>query len=198
MWKRRGWKEAGAGLAPGVGLAVAVSAPYLKDWRRFRLEDIRDNATLIDNSLHSLLIHVYTNLARLFTPLAQFTGAVDSVIKTTLRAGLLAFRAFRALRLPEGLTPRRVMYETVLVLTVLICVVSPKFNGWYMGMLLPPALFEEEAHRLRRFVVLVTCAQLLSLTFFKQAYMPNYFAMVVIPAWIVYRQVKARKCRVQN
>ena len=94
------------------------------------------------------------------------------------------------MRLPRDLTARRVMRETVLVLTVLICVVSSKFNGWYMGILLPAALFLEEGHWLRRFVVLVTCAQLLSLTFFKQAYMLNYFAMVLVPAWLVYRQLK--------
>ncbi|HEV2862682.1 MAG TPA: hypothetical protein VGX48_16830 [Pyrinomonadaceae bacterium] len=199
VWKRRGWKAAAAGLALGAGLAAAVSAPYLKDWRRFRLEDIRDNATLIDNSLHSLLIHVFRNVARLVKPLAQFTGAVDAVIKTTLRAGFLAFFAYRAflwlraLRRPEGLTARRVMYETTLVLAVLICFVSSKFNGWYMGILLPAALFLEEDHWLRRFVVLVTCAQLLSLTFFKQAYMLNYFAMVLVPAWIVYRQVRSER-----
>jgi len=191
VWKRRGLKAALAGLGLGALLAVAVSAPYVKDWRRFRLEDIRDNATLIDNSLHSLLIHLYRNLARLFPPLAQFTGAVDTLIKTALRVGFLAFVVFRAVRLPKDLTARRVMHETALVLTVLICVVSSKFNGWYMGILLPAALFLEEDHWLRRFVVLVTCAQLLSLTFFKQAYMLNYFAMVIVPAWIVYRQGKA-------
>jgi hypothetical protein len=193
VWKRKGWRAAAAGLGAGALLAVAVSVPYLKDWRRFRLEDIRDNATLIDNSLHSFLIHIYRNLARLFQPLAQFTGAADTLIKTTLRAGFLAFVLFRAVRLPRDLTAGRVMFETVLVLTALICVVSSKFNGWYMGILLPPALFLEEGHWLRRFVVVVTCAQLFSLTFFKQAYMLNYFAMVLIPAWLVYRRVKRER-----
>jgi hypothetical protein len=199
VWKRRGWRAAFAGLGLGALLAVVVSAPYLKDWGNFRLEDIRDNATLIDNSLHSLLIHVYRNIARLFTPLAQFTGAADTFIKTALRAGFLVFLAFRAfavlraLRSSKDLTARRVMYETTLALTVLICVVSSKFNGWYMGILLPAALFLEEGHWLRRFVVLVTCAQLLSLTFFKQAYMLNYFAMVLVPAWLVYRQLRLER-----
>src|ERR1043166_5378614 len=60
--KSKGWKTAAAGCALGALVAVLVSLPYVQDWRQFRLEDIRDNASLIDNSLHSLLIHIYENL----------------------------------------------------------------------------------------------------------------------------------------
>ncbi len=49
-------------------------------------------------------------------------------------------------------------------------------------MLLPPALFLPERHWLRRLTLLVTTAQTLSLTFFKQAYILNYFAMILVPA----------------
>ena len=81
------------------------------------------------------------------------------------------------------------MERSVLVMFALICVVSSKFNAWYLGMLLPPALFLKEEHWLRRLIVLITCAELLSITFFKLAYMLNYFAMILIPMWIVFRQV---------
>jgi hypothetical protein len=55
-------------------------------------------------------------------------------------------------------------------------------------MLLPLALLLDEEDPLRRLVVLISCTQLLSLTFFKQAYMLNYFALMVIPAWLIFRQ----------
>src|ERR1043165_10288954 len=63
IFKSKGWKTAAAGCALGAVVAVLVSLPYIQDWRQFRLADIRDNASLIDNSLHSLLIHIYENLS---------------------------------------------------------------------------------------------------------------------------------------
>jgi hypothetical protein len=60
-------------------------------------------------------------------------------------------------------------------------------------MLLPPALLLGEKHWLRRLVLLITGAELLSLTFFKQAYMLNYFAMILVPAWLIFRQERKRR-----
>ena len=76
---------------------------------------------------------------------------------------------------------------------MLICVASSKFNAWYLGMILPLALLLEDDHWLRRLVILITGAELLSLTFVKQAYMLNYLAMIVIPAWVVFRQERKRR-----
>ena len=67
-------------------------------------------------------------------------------------------------------------------------VASSKFNAWYLGMVLPLALFEDVSYWLRRLVVLISGAELFSLTFFKQAYMLNFFAMILVPSWIVFRQ----------
>jgi hypothetical protein len=57
-----------------------------------------------------------------------------------------------------------------------------------MGMLLPLALLLEDDYWLRRLVVLISCTELLSLTFFKQAYMLNYFALILVPMWLIFRQ----------
>ena len=171
-------------------VVVPAAAPFVADWRQFRLEDIRDNATLIDNSLHSFLIHTYTNLARLFAPLMQFKEAVNAGIKTVLRVGFALFLVLVHLRFLRRSSAGRLVELWALVMLVLMCVVSSKFNAWYMGMLLPPALFLPERHWLRRLTLLVTTAQTLSLTFFKQAYILNYFAMVLVPAVIVFRQVR--------
>ena len=188
--KRRGWKTALAGCAIAALVTAAASAPYIQDWRQFRLEDIRDNASLIDNSLHSLLIHIYENVSRLVTPLAQFHDLVNSTIKDALRLGFLAFLLVVYARVPKSFSARQLTEKSALILFVLICVVSSKFNAWYMGMILAPALLLEEESWLRQLVLLVTCAELLSLTFFKQAYMLNYLAMVVVPAWIIYRRTR--------
>lgn len=188
VYKKRGWKTAALGCLLAALVAAAAAAPFVADWQQFRLEDIRDNATLIDNSFHSFLIHTYTNLARLFTPLMQFKEAVNSGIKTLLRVGFALFLVVIHLRFLRRSTAARLLELWSLVLLVLMCVVSSKFNAWYMGMLLPPALFLAERHWLRRLTLLVTTAQTLSLTFFKQAYILNYFAMILLPAAYVFRQ----------
>lgn len=188
VFKQRGWKTAAVGCLLAALVVVAAAAPFLVDWRQFRLEDIRDNATLIDNSLHSFLIHLYTNVARLVSPLMQFNEEVNWGIKNVLRAGFAIFLVVIHLMFLKRSSAARLLELWSLVMLVLMCVVSSKFNAWYMGMLLPPALFLAERHWLRRLTLLITTAQTLSLTFFKQAYMLNYFAMILLPAAIVFRQ----------
>ena len=198
VFRKRGWKTAAAGCLLALLVVAASSAPYLADWRQLRLEDIRDNATLIDNSLHSFLIHLFKNVARLVGPLAEFHGTVNSAIKTTLRGGFLVFLAIVYWRFRRRVSAERFVELSALVLLVLMCVVSSKFNAWYLGMLLPPALFLPERHWLRRLTLLITCAQTLSLTFFKQAYMLNYFAMILVPAFIVFRQMRRERAAVET
>ncbi|HWW76573.1 MAG TPA: glycosyltransferase 87 family protein [Pyrinomonadaceae bacterium] len=193
VFKKRGWKTAAVGCVLAAAVVVACAAPYLADWRAFRLEDIRDNATLIDNSLHSFLIHVFENMARLAPALAPLHGAADAAIRLSLRGGFAVFLLFVYVRFLRGVTGERLVELTTLVMVVLLLVATSKLNGWYMGILLPPALFLPERHWLRRLTLLVTCAQTLSLTFFKQAYMLNYFAMVIVPAFLVYRQARGER-----
>jgi hypothetical protein len=192
VWKNEGWKTAFAGCAIGAVLLVLASAPYLKDWQQFRLTDIQDNATLIDNSLHSFLIHIYENIARLLPVLKQFHDPVDKIIKSMLRLFLVIFfvyQIYAMLRL-KSFDARSLLRRSVLLMFVLICVASSKFNAWYLGMILPAALLLEAEDWLRRLILLITCGELFSLTFFKQAYILNFFAMILVPAWIVYRQVR--------
>jgi alpha-1,6-mannosyltransferase len=190
--KRAGWRTAILSGAVAVALAAAISFPYLRDWPTLKLVDIEDNATLIDNSLHSLLIHIFENLARVCKVIAPLHTAVNTAIKISLRAGFLCFLCYQYLRPPTDFTPRLFARKSLLILFLLICVASSKFNGWYLAMILPLALLSDEGDWLRELVVLISGAELLSLTFFKQAYMLNYFAMVVIPAWLVFRQHRKR------
>ena len=66
-------------------------------------------------------------------------------------------------------------------------------NGVRPSLLLPLALLLRERHWLRRLVQLVTGTELLSLTFFKQAYMLNYFAMILVPTWVIFRQEREER-----
>ena len=194
--KNRGWRVAALSCLLGGGLFAVISFPYLRDWQLLKLEDMGGNATLIDNSLHSLLIHIFENIARVFSGLAPLHTLVDSTIKAVLRIGLVVFVIYQWLKIPKNFDAKALTTKSLLILFVLICVASSKFNAWYLGMILPLALLLEDDHWLRRLVVLITGTELLSLTFFKQAYMLNYFAMIVIPAWIVLRQERKRRASV--
>lgn len=191
--KKAGWKTAILSSLVGAAIAVAVSYPYLRDWQLLKLADMQDNATLIDNSLHSFLIHIFENIARVIKSLAPLHPIINGAIKLVLRGGLIIFLLYQWLKVPRNFTAKLFNEKTALILFVLICVASSKFNAWYMGMILPAALLLEDRHWLRRLVVLISATELLSLTFFKQAYIINYFALILVPTWIVWRQRRYRQ-----
>jgi hypothetical protein len=195
--KNKGWTTAISSCLAAALLVALVSFPFLRDWTLFefkvRLADIQVNATLIDNSLHSFLIHIFENIARLIPALVPLHNIVDTAIKTTLRVGFLLFLVWQWLKVPKQFTVGTLAKKSLIILFVLFCVVTSKFNAWYMAMILPLALLLDEDYWLRRLVVLISCTELLSLTFFKQAYIVNYFAMVLVPAWIVFRQERKRR-----
>jgi len=190
--KKAGWKTAILSSLVGVAITIAVSYPYLRDWHMLKLADMQDNATLIDNSLHSFLIHIFENVARVIRSLAPLHPVINSAIKLALRGGLIIFLLYQWLKVPKNFTAKELNLKAVLILFVLICVASSKFNAWYMGMILPAALLLEDGHWLRRLVVLISATELLSLTFFKQAYIINYFALILVPTWIILRQANTR------
>jgi hypothetical protein len=75
--------------------------------------------------------------------------------------------------------------DCVLVHFVLVCLVSSKFYPWYMGMFLPLALLLSPGDWLRRSVLAVSCAQVLSLTFINQAHFLNVLVMLLLPLVVV-------------
>jgi hypothetical protein len=188
--KKAGWKTAALSCLVALLLSALICFPYLRDWQQLRLVDMQDNATLIDNSLHSLLIHIFENIARVFSALAPLHSTINSAIKGILRVSLIVFAVYQWLKIPKNFSARMFASKSLWILFALICVASSKFNAWYLGMLLPLALLLEDEYALRRLVVLMSCTQLLSLTFLKQAYMLNYFALMVIPAWLIFRTKK--------
>jgi hypothetical protein len=193
VFRRAGWKTVALSCLVGALMIAAASAPYLKDWQQIKLADIQDNATLIDNSLHSFLIHIFENIARLLPALAPLHASVDWLIKTSLRVGLVLFVIYEWIRIPREFDAEALARKFVIILYALVCVASSKFNAWYMAMMLPAALTLREGDWLRRLAVLTTAAELLSLTFFKQAYVVNYFVMLLLPALYVFRRERKER-----
>ena len=115
----------------------------------FRLEDIASNATLVDNSLHSFLIHIFEVIGGgkgkggLIPALAIYHSPVDWLIKNTLRLGFALFLIVQLITIPKGFSSVALARKCLLIMFVLICIVSSKFNAWYLGMILPLALLME-------------------------------------------------------
>jgi hypothetical protein len=110
------------------------------------------------------------------------------LIRNTIRLGLIGVLLYQLATIPRDFTAAVLLKKSSIVMFVLICVASSKFNAWYMGMVLPLALLLDPKYWLRRLVVLISAAQLGSVTFLKQAYMLNFFVMMLVPAWIVLRK----------
>jgi hypothetical protein len=190
LYRRAGAKPILVGGLISAFIAILVVSPYLKDWQQLKLEEILDNAQLLDNSLHSFLIHIYEAFSRLLPWLGQFHDAVTTGIGIVLKAAFAALFLVLMYQVYRKPILENVIEKLVLALFIFICVISAKFNGWYMGMLLPGSLLLAERNWLRRVVVLVTAAQLGSITFLKQAYIVNYLLMHLAPLSAVYYQVR--------
>lgn len=190
--KKRSWVSASASLFVAVLLIGAISFPYLRDFEPIRFWNIQENATLVDNSLHSFLIHIFDYVAKLIRPLAALHDPVNAAIKWMLRGGFLVFLAWQWLKIPREFNSDTLLRKSLLILFVLFCIVTSKFNGWYMAIMVPLALIVGVDYWLGRLVLLISAAQTLSLTFFKQAYIINYLVMILLPMFLVLRQEKQR------
>jgi hypothetical protein len=186
--KHRGWLTAIGSVALSTALIVLVSLPYLGDFDFIWIWNIQENATLVDNSLHSFLIHIFDYTAKVIHPLAALHDPANFAIKWILRAGFLLFLLWQWLKPPPDYTVDSLIKRSLLVLFVLFCIVTSKFNAWYLAVMLPTALLIGTEYWLARLIVLISAAQTFSLTFMKQAYVVNYLLMMLLPMWIVWRQ----------
>jgi hypothetical protein len=181
--RRHGWGKAVVSSALGLLLGAALSWPYLGDGPDFQVARSLANFTEMHNSLAAMLAFPFEVGGKLFPALAahhaQATGAIKLAgwaLFGTVYAGV-ALRWLRN-RTRDGATLLR---DCVLVHFVLVCLVSSKFYPWYMGMFLPLALLLPAGDWLRRAVLAISCALVLSLTFINQAHFLNVLVMLLLP-----------------
>jgi hypothetical protein len=198
VWRKVGSLRAAGSCLFAVVLAALASLPYIGDWRSFRLEDIRDNAVLIDNSLHSFLIHFYELVSKFVPQMDIFHDAASSAIAIALRVATLLTMMWLLLRFLKNVDETRFVKYSALCLFLLIFVGSSKLNGWYVGMLLGPVLLLDREYWLRRLMLLFSATQLGSITFLKQAYILNYIVMMLVPQWYVWRERRRSEQRSLN
>jgi len=187
--RQKAWGALIAGGFVSLLILGLSGLPFLPDWQNFHLAEINHNAFVSHGSLHSLIFSAYKTLAKEAIPaLLPYRETVRDFLKNTLLLGYGLFYAsllWRRIR-QEHYGTLDFVRDALLVMAVLVCLVSLKFYPWYLGMFFPLALFLPEEDSLRRWVLILSGAQLFSITFIGQAHLLNFIIMTVVPTvWVV-------------
>jgi tryptophan-rich sensory protein len=71
----------------------------------------------------------------------------------------------KAMRKGKSYSAGAMIHDSLLVALLAVCVVSSKFHPWYVLMFFPVALWLPEDSNLRRLAVVLSCTQLLAITY---------------------------------
>jgi alpha-1,6-mannosyltransferase len=195
--KNKAWKALAGGLLICLGLFWISGQPFLPEWQQFHLSEINHNAFVSHGSLHSLLFIGFKTLVNEAIPAwTPYLEPVRSFLKNSL---LLAYVAFcvRLLWVRTRQNPyiaATFIRDALMVMALLVCVVSLKFYPWYLSMFFPLALFLPDEDGLRHWLLVVSGAQLFSITFIGQAHLLNFIVMTALPtAWVIWQRRKCSK-----
>ncbi len=182
--KKREWKALLWGCVIAFVLFIVSGFPYLGDWAAFHLKEIDRNAFVSHGSLHSFIYSIYKTIGKDWAPaLYAQKEAIRSLLKDLFLGLYVIWYALRLLK--RFRQPRYEAMEWIrdalLALTILICLVSLKFYPWYLGMFFPLALLLADNDWLRNFMLVLSCMQILSITFIGQAHLMNYALMTGVP-----------------
>lgn len=184
--KNKAWKTLVGGLILSLALILLTGIPYLPDWSHFHLKEISRNAAVSHGSLHSFVYSLWKLLAPAVTlGWVAFKEPVRQLLANALMGGFAGFYMllfFRRLRQPVYLAADWVK-DALLVMVALITLASLKFYPWYLAMFFPLAFLLKEGDWLRRFLIGLSGAQLLSFTMVGQAHLLNFFLMTACP-WL--------------
>jgi len=192
--KNKAWKALGIGTMAALGIFGITGIPFLPDWQQFHLSEINHNAFVSHGSIHSMIFTSFKTLSKeVFPAWYPFRETVRSFLKNSLLLGYALFfvgLCWKRLRQSEY-TALGFVRDALLVMSVLVCFVSLKFYPWYFGMFFPLALLLPEGDVLRRWVLVVSGAQLFAITFIGQAHMLNFVVMTGLPtAWVLWQTRK--------
>lgn len=112
--------------------------------------------------------HLWLQNGSLQTVLAEIPDAVPLFSKLSkialIAVGIAMFR--RWLTVDKERLFQTVLYDSILIQCLAMCVFSSRFYPWYLGMVLPLALLLNDNSKLRSFCVTASCFMLFSLLWF--------------------------------
>ena len=118
--------------------------------------------------MHLQIGHLWLQNGSLQSVLAEIPNAVPLFSKLS-KIALLAvcFVMFRRwLSVDKKLLFHTVLYDSILLQCLAMCVFSSRFYPWYLGMVLPLALLLNDNSKLRSFCITASCFMLFSLLWF--------------------------------
>lgn len=189
LLRRHGWWRTVAGLALAGGLVAVSAVPYL-DGMLTRRSPVTGNVTLSDlhNSLASAA-HFPVEVAEPHLPaLKHHADASRAAVRWATWAvfgGWYLFLVGRRVRTPGG-DPELARDVALALLAFVLC--SPKFHVWYVGWLVPLAVWLPPGDWVRRAALALAAAGLLAITALYQAHFANALLMVALPVWWAARR----------
>jgi hypothetical protein len=182
MVRRYGWVKTGVSLVIAGALVLAAAVPYRDGLLVGRSPSTgTDLPTSLHNSLPALAFYPI-ELAERFVPvLKQSEAETRTATRTAAWVVFCAFYAvvtWRRWRTPGD--DRDLARDAVLVLTGLM-LINPKFHSWYVGWVVPLALWLQPEDRLRRAALALSVANQLTITALYKAHFVNVLVMTVLP-----------------
>jgi hypothetical protein len=176
------WFLGGLGLSLLLGLLSGL--PYLGEWSQFHLKEIGRNALVSHSSLHSYWFAAWKMFAKILGHVTwnQRLAVREGLSKTLTGSFALFYLGLLVKRLRLREYPTQLwLQDAVLILIILITLISLKFYAWYIGIFFSLALLLPPEDWRRRFVLLLSLMQLMSLTIVGQSHMLNFLLMSAVP-----------------
>jgi len=184
------WKTFFASILISAGVCFSLTRLYLTDLIQnyHRFQDIAHNATLTLNSLHSALFKIIVYLSQLIPYFSLDEDLLNKTLKLLLWSFFVIFFGLINIKFWQKLPFNnkkqmfiKVINYSLISMTVMIVFASSKFYGWYVCMFFPLIFLLEEDYFIRRFVIILSVFQLLSLTIITDMNILDFILPTLIP-----------------
>ena len=188
MVRRWGWSRTLQSCILSLLVFAALAFPYLKEIDATSAARLAPAPTRVHNSIPSMVIFPFEVLAHYYPEYLVYEPHVYRWLRGVFGAGFLCLGALLAIKRLRSrrYATEQLLWDCVLVQFVLLCIVSPQFYAWYIGMFLPVALWLPIDSKLRNAVLAVAGAEVFSVTLIGQAHFLNALVMLVVPmTWVL-------------
>jgi alpha-1,6-mannosyltransferase len=193
LLRHRDWRALGLGGALAVSLAVFLALPYVELGQPWPWAALLDNAGKSQHSVADMLARlVYYPIKWLHLGDAKAVMAQVLAVFRPLFWGCFALFfvwRWRCYAKSGEKSLSALLYETALVMTVMVALVSAKFHPWYVVMFLPLALALPQNHWLYRFGVWFSVLQIAGFTLLQNVHVLNVVLLTLLPLWLAFRGV---------
>lgn len=198
--KVHSWRTAVAGTIAAMILGAICFVPFLTpDSTPADFLRIVSNTSELHNSLAALADFPLELFEKLVPWVRHNHAILQKVITTTFWLGFLSvFVVVAGSRLRmRGYPLRTFLSDALLIQLLVVCVVSPKYYSWYLGMVFPLIVLVPSSDWRHRALLAFSVAQLLALTPVGQVHGLNVVLMTLLPlawarGWFDRRQAPSR------